>query len=294
MTTTTSTTTTTTTTPVPLPKLQNATNCGVKGDSNRVIGGSAATENQYPWICSILRSDFTFYGCAATLLSCFPQVIIVSAAHCFARRTAEEISELWVVCGDHRTIGFNNIDSNEWRVQIQSVTIHPKYKGSSNSFDSDIATIRVSLLDEVQFSLVCRPKVIWPACLPARGEQYNLWKDSEVQGWGSTSSSGVVVLPPSLRFARVLPVPQLACKHAMGEDRISDGMICAFGDGTDTCQGDSGGPMTSQAKEGDGYSLVGITSWGDGCAQPGTYGVYARVGYYMDWVAQQYDYSGVG
>ena len=81
-----------------------------------MIGGTAATENQYPWICSILRSDFTviiflikiiilvvvliiiiirtilliiifhqFYGCAATLLSCFPQVIIVSAAHCFAR-----------------------------------------------------------------------------------------------------------------------------------------------------------------------------------------------------------------
>ena len=34
-----------------------------------------------------------------------------------------------------------------------------KIQGSSNSFDSDIATIRVSLLDEVQFSLVCRPKV---------------------------------------------------------------------------------------------------------------------------------------
>ena len=32
-------------------------------------------------------------------------------------------------------------------------------QGSSNSFDSDIATIRVSLLDEVQFSLICRPKV---------------------------------------------------------------------------------------------------------------------------------------
>ena len=33
-------------------------------------------------------------------------------------------------------------------------------------------------------------KVIWPACLPARGEEYNLWRDSEVQGWGSTSTTG--------------------------------------------------------------------------------------------------------
>ena len=36
---------------------------------------------------------------------------------------------------------------------------HIHLQGSSNSFDSDIATIRVSLLDEVQFSLVCRPRV---------------------------------------------------------------------------------------------------------------------------------------
>lgn len=113
-----------------------------------------------------------------------------------------------------------------------------------------------------------------------------------MQGWGSTSTTGVV-LPPSLQFTNILPVPQGTCERAMGENRISEGMICAFGVGKDTCQGDSGGPMTSQDLEGKGYSLVGITSWGDGCAQPGTYGVYTRVGYYMDWLAQQYDYSGV-
>ena len=36
--------------------------------------------------------------------------------------------------------------------------------------------------------------------------------------------------------------------------------------GKDTCQGDSGGPLVADDK------LVGIVSFGDGCAKPGTPG----------------------
>ena len=41
-----------------------------------------------------------------------------------------------------------------------------------------------------------------------------------------------------------------------------------------------------------GYSLIGVTSWGDGCAVDGTFGVYARVEFYMQWVAAQFGHSG--
>ena len=57
----------------------------------------------------------------------------------------------------------------------------------------------------------------------------------------------------------------------------------------DNCvQGDSGGGMVGvdAGDGGGGYSLVGITSWGRGCAVNGTFGVYTRVGYYMQWIAQ--------
>ena len=50
--------------------------------------------------------------------------------------------------------------------------------------------------------------------------------------------------------------------------------------------------MTRETVTGDdtagGYSLIGITSWGDGCALAGNWGVYTEVSKFMDWVADQF------
>ena len=65
-------------------------------------------------------------------------------------------------------------------------------------------------------------------------------------------------------------------------------MVCAGFDagGVDTCQGDSGGgplaastqdPLPASANDPSQWRLMGITSWGDGCARPKKPGVYARV-----------------
>ena len=59
-------------------------------------------------------------------------------------------------------------------------------------------------------------------------------------------------------------------------------MICAADSGKDSCQGDSGGPMVVQ--ENDRYALVGVVSWGFGCADPKYPGVYARVTSQMAWI----------
>ena len=50
--------------------------------------------------------------------------------------------------------------------------------------------------------------------------------------------------------------------------------------------------MTSHADGGGGYSRIGFTSWGDGCAVDLTFGVYARVKYYVQWIASQFGYAG--
>ena len=63
-------------------------------------------------------------------------------------------------------------------------------------------------------------------------------------------------------------------------------MICAGLDqgGIDTCQGDSGGPMVCET--GGKFYVQGATSWGYGCAQPGKFGVYAKVKYLLPWLNQ--------
>jgi hypothetical protein len=75
-----------------------------------------------------------------------------------------------------------------------------------------------------------------------------------------------------------------------GEARelVDDTQICA-GDpihsGADSCAGDSGGPL---AMDLDGVrTQIGVVSWGAGCAQRGSVGVYASVGYFQDWIAAQ-------
>ena len=77
------------------------------------------------------------------------------------------------------------------------------------------------------------------------------------------------------------------------------GQICAGGEGTsDACQGDSGGPLvtippnrTSKLIGLDGKevplpppALVGLVSFGHGCGQPDTPGVYVDVREYGDWI----------
>ena len=102
----------------------------------------------------------------------------------------------------------------------------------------------------------------------------------EVSGWGSTVYGGGTVddaargdradrrrfdlrLQPGTTGARSIPATMVCAGYPDG--------------GVDTCSGDSGGPLEAPL-EGGGYRLVGITSWGFGCAEPNAPGVYTRIG----------------
>lgn len=70
---------------------------------------------------------------------------------------------------------------------------------------------------------------------------------------------------------------------------ISEGQYCAYDPRgkVDACQGDSGGPLQVFRSSNTAIAtVVGVVSFGIGCGSPGVPGVYTRVAFYLDWIAQ--------
>ena len=105
-----------------------------------------------------------------------------------------------------------------------------------------------------------------------------------VAGWGTTSSGG---LGSGIALQVQVPiVSNVTCAANYPTETITAGMICAgFAEGgRDSCQGDSGGPLFGAPVGETKPILLGVVSWGYGCAVAGYPGVYARVSHYRAWI----------
>jgi hypothetical protein len=108
-------------------------------------------------------------------------------------------------------------------------------------------------------------------------------------GWGATSSGG---WSSNVLLEVDVPIDNSCGNYSNSE--ITNNMVCA-GDnngGEDSCQGDSGGPLIMTNDEGE-YELIGIVSWGYGCAEAGYPGVYSRIwtrlGWFFDYIGEPED-----
>merc|ERR1712088_754270 len=202
--------------------------------------------------------------CGGSLIS---SNTIVTAAHC-----ATSPSQFKVVVGDHDVTR----GDGEQRVSVASWTSHPNY--NSNNQDHDIAIIQ--LAQPVQFS-----DSVAPVCLPPSSSSNYDGATATATGWGTLSSGGS--RPSILQEVDLTVLTNGECTRApniYSSGQISNNMICASGPGKDSCQGDSGGPLVVHSGS---FDLVGVVSWGYGCAQSGAPGVYSRVTDQLDWVNGQ-------
>ncbi|CAB0036568.1 unnamed protein product [Trichogramma brassicae] len=110
-------------------------------------------------------------------------------------------------------------------------------------------------------------------------EKSQVGVNATVSGWGETGKG----FPVQLQAVFIPIMDTAVCKSAYdGFGGLPDKQICAAyylqKDGKDSCQGDSGGPLAIN------YRLVGIVSWGNGCALPEFPGAYTEVAAYRDWI----------
>ena len=72
------------------------------------------------------------------------------------------------------------------------------------------------------------------------------------------------------------------CRAASsGVAEVRSEMVCAGRLGRDSCTGDSGGPLVLCRR---GCVLVGVASWGVGCAESRYPGVYTRIDKFTSWI----------
>jgi trypsin len=233
------------------------------GDS-RIVGGTSTTIKANPWLIAIkVDHDHQSNLCSGSLIY---SRWIVTAAHCFDHKSSQITIGVKYSVDNYQTEG-------TW-IKPKSVHIHSGYV--QRALTNDIALLELDA--DISASVI-----------PMAAETLVLsnLEPLTVTGWGSHSEGGEV--STSLSRATVPYVPTSRCNEPLSYDnRILPSMLCAgrAGGGIDACQGDSGGPLIRGDRPGNAL-LIGIVSFGDGCARKDKFGVYTRLSSYREWIKAQ-------
>ena len=236
---------------------------GLTSSAQAVVGGQDAAPGEYPYVAHVTIDKL--FGCTGTIVA---PTWVVTAGHC-SSLTGVAVSTPIGQPGQAIDVQYNSIKAHEGEGQsatVKRVVVNPDYVFLNGS-GYDVALLELS-------SPVSIPT---PVKVAAAGEEA-LWKPgtmATIAGFGVTESGGD---PPDVLQEAQVPIVDDATSAAAYdsfENKTQIGAGFPQG-GVDTCQGDSGGPLMVPTSGGT-FRLVGDTSYGEGCAEPGYPGIYGRV-----------------
>ncbi|KAH8355027.1 hypothetical protein KR093_004158, partial [Drosophila rubida] len=233
----------------------------------RIVGGWETNITHFPHQVSVQMG--TRHICGGTIIA--PSVI-VTAAHCLVR-SSEPLSyairagsTLWASGGSY--------------IRARRIVTHPQFNAPTH-MNNDIALILLQKALVYSPYIKAIPVVTQADQVPPQAQLF-------VSGWGSTTVQKVVTAP-RLHYTTVVQMDRQRCtQNYFGAGTVTGSMFCAgsksgLGD-RDSCMGDSGGPLiTSVAGH---FKLLGIVSWGLGCANAQYPGVYTYVTAHANWLTQ--------
>jgi len=219
----------------------------------RIIGGDDVKRGEFPYFVEM-------GNCGGVLIA---PGIALSAAHC------REI----LLPGVYVTIGPHGIkDVEAPRVKIVERQFHPWYW---KSYDMILLRLEEPIyFDDSAVELTVNDDHAFPL------------DGSNLTGIGfGTLKEGSNISPEILQKVEMQAVNLQDCNETLNGCVWDDAYLCAGTEegGKDTCQGDSGGPLVYI--DGNQHTLVGLTSWGEGCGDKGIPAAYARVSMGMDWIS---------
>ncbi len=237
--------------------------------TTKIVGGTSTLIGEFPYIISLqmnYRGAF-YHICGGSLIN---SNWVLTAAHCVKGSSSKKFR---IKVGLKNLTDTRNIES----FSASKIIIHSLHSSTTN--DYDFALIKLNgnsrykpiALNQSEISIPTNP--IYSPLVT-------------VAGWGTLTENGNY-LPNALQKVTIPLVDSVTCSKSY-PNQITPRMICA-GDivegGKDSCQGDSGGPLIIKENNGE-VRLVGVVSWGAGCARPNLPGVYGKVNSITSWISR--------